>query len=60
MNITQKFYDSMASHYDKLFLDWQAITHEQATILHKIFENKGFDNTAYILKKIFTSSRKVI
>lgn len=49
MNITQKFYDSMASHYDKLFLDWQATTHEQATILHKIFENNGFDNTAYIL-----------
>lgn len=24
MNITQSFYDHMASQYDKLFLDWQA------------------------------------
>ena len=49
MNITQTFYDNLASHYDKLFLDWQSATHEQATILHKLFENNGFDNTAHIL-----------
>lgn len=26
MNITQMFYDHLASQYDKLFLDWQATT----------------------------------
>lgn len=49
MNITQTFYDNLASHYDKLFLDWQSDTHEQAIILQKIFENNGFNNTAHIL-----------
>ena len=49
MNIIQTFYDSMASQYDKLFLDWQATTQEQAEILHKIFKNNGFDNTAKVL-----------
>ncbi|MBR5783209.1 MAG: class I SAM-dependent methyltransferase [Clostridia bacterium] len=49
MNITQTFYDNLASHYDKLFLDWQSATHEQAAILHKLFENNGFDNTAHVL-----------
>ena len=49
MDITQTFYDNLASQYDKLFLDWQAATHEQALILDKIFRDKGFDNTARIL-----------
>ena len=49
MNITQTFYDNLAAHYDKLFLDWEAATYEQATILHKLFVNNGFDNTAHIL-----------
>ncbi len=49
MNITQTFYNNLASHYDKLFLDWQSTTHEQATILNKIFKNSGFDNTAHVL-----------
>lgn len=49
MNITQTFYDNLASQYDKLFLDWKATTCEQAKILHKLFENNGFDNTAHIL-----------
>lgn len=49
MNITQKFYDSLASQYDKLFLDWQADTYEQAKILNKIFANNGFGSTASIL-----------
>ena len=35
MSITQKFYDSMALHYDKLFLDWKAITGEQAILLQE-------------------------
>ena len=43
MNITQTFYDNLASKYDKLFLDWKATTHEQALILNKIFKNNGFD-----------------
>ena len=37
MNITQTFYDNMATQYDKLFLDWQAATREQAVILDRIF-----------------------
>ena len=37
MDITQTFYDNMASQYDKLFLDWNATTQEQAVILNKIF-----------------------
>lgn len=49
MNIVQTFYDSMASHYDKLFLDWQAATREQAVILDKIFRDNGFDRSARIL-----------
>ncbi|MBQ8076288.1 MAG: class I SAM-dependent methyltransferase [Oscillospiraceae bacterium] len=49
MNITQTFYDSMASQYDKLFLDWQATTEEQAAILDRIFQEAGFDRTARVL-----------
>jgi len=49
MNIIQTFYDSMASQYDKLFLDWQATTQEQALILDKLFADNGFDKTARIL-----------
>ena len=49
MNITQSFYDNMATQYDKLFLDWEATTQEQAVILSKIFSDSGFDRTAQIL-----------
>ena len=49
MSITQTFYDNLASQYDKLFLDWQATTQEQAVILEKIFEQYGFDKSAQIL-----------
>ncbi len=49
MDITQTFYDNMASQYDKLFLDWQATTKEQAEILDKLFADSGFDRTARIL-----------
>ncbi len=49
MDIIQSFYDKLASDYDKLFLDWQATTHEQAAILDKIFRDNGFDKTARIL-----------
>ena len=49
MSITQRFYDHLASQYDKLFLDWNAATREQAIILNKIFEANGFDQTARVL-----------
>ena len=41
MSITQTFYDDMASHYDKLFRDWQATTREQAALLDKLFRDRG-------------------
>lgn len=49
MDITQTFYDSMATQYDKLFSDWQATTHEQAVILDRIFRSNGFDKSASVL-----------
>jgi glycine/sarcosine N-methyltransferase len=48
-NTAQTFYDSIASQYDKFYLDWQATTHEQAEFLKSIFESNGFDSTAHIL-----------
>ena len=50
MDITQTFYDQLASQYDKLFLDWTATTHEQAAILDRIFRNHGFDTAASVLE----------
>ena len=49
MSITQTFYDNMAAQYDKLFLDWEAITQEQAIILNKIITDYGFDTSAHVL-----------
>ena len=49
MSIIQTFYDEMASQYDKLFLDWQATTHEQAVVLDNLFRKNGFDRAAKIL-----------
>ena len=49
MDIVQTFYDNLATHYDKLFLDWQATSKEQAVILDRIFMNSGFDKGASIL-----------
>ena len=49
MNITQTFYDNLASQYDKLFLDWQGATREQAVILDKLFQNHGFERSARVL-----------
>lgn len=49
MDITQTFYDNLASEYDKLFLDWQSTVKEQGLILDKIFRDNGFHNTAKIL-----------
>lgn len=49
MSIIQTFYDELASQYDKLFLDWQSATKEQALILDKLFRDNGFDSNATIL-----------
>ena len=49
MDITQTFYDNLAPHYDKLFLDWQNATQEQAQILSRLLQNYGFDTSARIL-----------
>jgi 2-polyprenyl-3-methyl-5-hydroxy-6-metoxy-1,4-benzoquinol methylase len=49
MNITQNFYDNLASEYDKLFADWKGATREQAEILHRLFVKGGFDKAAHIL-----------
>ena len=49
MNITQTFYDHLASQYDKLFQDWKETTKEQAVILDRIIAASGFDKTARIL-----------
>ncbi len=49
MDITQSFYDKMASRYDQLFQDWDATTHEQAQILDGIFCAYGFGRDAHIL-----------
>ena len=49
MDITQSFYDSMASQYDKLFLDWEATTHEQAQILEGIISDHVIGRDARVL-----------
>ena len=49
MDITQTFYDNLSTQYDKLFLDWQSATHEQAVILDKLFRENGLDRSAHIL-----------
>ena len=49
MSIIQSFYDDLAPQYDKLFLDWQASTREQADILDIIFADHGYDRSASIL-----------
>jgi len=49
MNIIQTFYDNLASQYDKLFLDWQSTTYEQAEMLSRLFQENGFDKTAKVL-----------
>jgi len=48
-DVTQTFYDSMASQYEKFYLDWQAATREEAVFLSGIFREYGFDTTARIL-----------
>ena len=49
MDITQTFYNSLASQYDKLFFDWQATTKEQAVISGSTctYEEKSEDIILY-------------
>lgn len=49
MNIVQTFYDNMAESYDKLFLDWNSESREQALILDRLFSKNGFDKKKEIL-----------
>lgn len=49
MPITQSFYDDLASQYDKLFLDWDAATREQAVILDRLFSENGYSRSTHIL-----------
>ena len=49
MSIIQSFYDNLATQYDKLFLDWQATTKEQAVILDRLIVSNGYDKSAHIL-----------
>lgn len=49
MDIIQTFYDNLAHQYDKLFLDWNATTKEQALILDKIFRDNDFGPDAQLL-----------
>ena len=49
MNITQTFYDHLASQYDQLFQDWHAATQEQAAFLDNLFSRQGFNRSARIL-----------
>ena len=49
MNIVQTFYDDMATRYDKLFLDWETESDEQAVILDRLFQDRGFGRSARIL-----------
>ena len=49
MDITQTFYDNLATQYDKLFQDWQTTVQEQAVILENLFAAHGFDRSARIL-----------
>ena len=49
MSIIQTFYDKLAAHYDKLFLDWNKATKEQAEILQNIFKKYDCDSSAKIL-----------
>lgn len=49
MDITQTFYNNLATQYDKLFLNWDETVKEQAVILDRIFCTNGFDKSAKIL-----------
>lgn len=48
-NITQTFYDSMASQYEKFYPDWDTAVKDEAKFLSEVFERYGFDKKAQIL-----------
>ncbi|OUM64706.1 hypothetical protein PIROE2DRAFT_8473 [Piromyces sp. E2] len=48
-NVTQTFYDNMASQYDKFYLDWNTAIRDEAKFLSEIFKKNGFDLKARIL-----------
>ena len=48
MNITQTFYDHLASQYDKLFLDRKAAAQEQGQLLDRLIRAAGFDRSVHI------------
>ena len=48
-DVAQTFYDSLASHYDKFYLDWQTAAREEAEFLRGVFEKNGFDRSASVL-----------
>ena len=48
-NVTQSFYDGIASQYDKFYLDWQTASREEALFLDGIFRAYGFDRSARVL-----------
>lgn len=48
-NVTQTFYDRMASQYDKFYQDWDQATREEAAFLQKLFQEYGFDTSAKLL-----------
>ena len=49
VDITQTFYNNLATQYDKLFLDWETATREQAVILSKLFQDAGFPSDSQVL-----------
>lgn len=49
MDIVQNFYDNLASHYDKLFSNWNNTIKEQADILDNIFKSCGYNKSCKIL-----------
>lgn len=48
-DVTQTFYDGLASQYDKFYPDWQAAVREEAAFLDGIFRDRGFDRSARVL-----------
>lgn len=46
MDITQTFYNNLATVYDKRFGDWDAAVREQAVMLDWIFASCGPDRSA--------------
>ncbi len=48
-DITQTFYNSLSSQYEKFYLDWDEAVKKEASFLSGIFTDMGFDRSASIL-----------